>query len=75
MKLWIEIRMDNAAFCDESTDDVDSDRHASARAREVARILRKEADSLESGSLEVGDETFLRDYNGNKVGKLHVTDD
>ena len=75
MKLWIEIRMDNAAFCDESTDDFDSETHAAARSREVARILREKARSLENESLDVGDEETLRDYTGNKVGTLRVTGD
>ena len=57
MDITIYMETDNAAFQDEGD------------ATEVARILRKLADRIESGGL--GD-FALKDINGNTVGSMNV---
>lgn len=52
-RISITLTTENAAFSDEP-------------ATEIARILRKQADLIESGMAT--DETPLRDINGNRVG-------
>jgi len=62
MKIKIEIGTGNEAFSDENL------------CPEVARILRKLADSIErGGQLEPGDSSRLMDLNGNAVGFSKVT--
>lgn len=60
MKIRIEICMDNDAF------------QADNRGGEVARILRKLANSVEGEHCNEGDITHLIDLNGNKVGEAEV---
>jgi hypothetical protein len=55
----ININMDNDAFGTNSTD----------RAEEVKRILK-----VAMNKFEGSDDIILRDYNGNKVGTLTVTE-
>lgn len=59
-QLNLSIDMGNAAFEDDPG--------------EVARILRDLAMRVENGVSD-GDEFFLRDINGNKVGKAEVVSD
>lgn len=49
---------------------VAGDAMESAPALELARILRRLADNLESGARAIGEDSFLTDYNGNTVGKV-----
>ncbi len=63
MRYVIKINMDNEAFAGCGT----------GGSVEVARILRDLAVKLESGAVGVGDETALRDINGNNVGTAHST--
>lgn len=72
MRLIIEIKMDNAAFTDESARDGDQD-DAGARGMEAARILRELAIDLQNG-IDADDSYSLRDANGNKVGKCEVVE-
>ena len=62
MKLTLEINMDNAAF----GEDYDNPEWQP----EAARILRKVADRIESGS----DGGGIVDINGNKVGEWGIFD-
>lgn len=39
---------------------------------EMARILRELADKLEAGALPYGDESRIRDINGNTVGVIDI---
>lgn len=60
MTITITIEADNAAFDDSG---------------EVARILRELAERIDGeADRELSNPIFLRDYNGNKVGALRVTD-
>ena len=61
MDLNITLNMDNAAFTD-------------GNGFEAARILTEIANQMKDHSLEVGDSYPLRDYNGNRVGELTITD-
>ena len=60
MKLKIEITMDNAAFENDTGD-------------EVARILSKLAARLADGPLDNEFKIGLLDYNGNRVGEVKVS--
>ncbi len=47
-----------------------------SRAKEIARILRSAAESLDTGGIEAGDAPWrLRDSNGNSVGAYSLTGD
>jgi hypothetical protein len=61
MKFSLTVEMDNAAFgdCDQEA------------AEELARILRKVANRIESNPIEPG---AIMDINGNKVGEAGVMD-
>lgn len=61
MTLNITINMDNAAFADVNN------------GTEVARILRKLANSIDGISLTANSERGLLDVNGNRVGKATVS--
>lgn len=61
MKLTLELSLDNAAF-------------ESPSGNEVARILRKYAALVEHEDVTPG-RALIHDLNGNKVGKLEITDD
>jgi len=56
-KLTLTVDRDNAAFSDGND------------ACELARILRKLADRLESENMDYAGTVGLHDYNGNRVGK------
>lgn len=64
MRFKIEIEMDNAAFEEQP-------------GMEVGRILKKLVQGLPYSlrAMIDGDETTLRDFNGNVVGKAVVVDD
>ncbi len=61
MKLTIEISMDNAAF-------------EVSPGTELARILRESARKVEGAEADEIGIFSLWDINGNKVGKLAITD-
>jgi hypothetical protein len=61
MKLKIEIKMDNAAFEEDS-------------GGEAARILKKLVVGWAGSPLAEGEYWKLMDYNGNCVGKAEITD-
>ena len=66
MKATITIQMDNAAFENEND----------TNGAELGRILRELAENLENGgTLSAGEGINLRDTNGNRVGKLEVSDE
>ncbi len=65
MRLTITIECDNAAFYNE---DAQSD-----AGPEIARILRRYAGEADIHTLVPGDETTLRDINGNTVGQAKIT--
>lgn len=60
MDAIIKVNLDNSAFED-------------AAGVELARILRKLAEDLETGFLPIGNEKSLRDSNGNRVGNIVFT--
>jgi hypothetical protein len=60
MKLRIEIKMDNAAFCDED---------GNYQSYELARILRKLADRADEL-----DNLPIMDINGNRCGHAEIVD-
>lgn len=62
MKCKITIEMDNAAFDEESN----------GQGRELARILRELADTVDESILEVDDAWSAIDRNGNRVGSLNI---
>lgn len=62
-KATITIRMSNAAFYED-------DHSAPAQGQELARILRKLADSVEDCQEPNG--ATLHDSNGNRVGEMEV---
>ncbi len=66
-ELTLNIRTENAAFCDDRDDATQEDHDSAARA-ELARILRDAAKHLENGS----DGRSLHDSNGNKVGQFDI---
>lgn len=68
MKLIVEIEMDNAAF----------DPEEGGRGFETGRILKNLGKDIEGGMLhldDAGDETGLRDINGNRVGVAKVVEE
>lgn len=67
MPYTLTIHTGGAAF----RDDDDRD-HKTAAAAELARILRRLADGLDSGRITPEDETRLYDVNGNNVGRAHT---
>jgi hypothetical protein len=64
MNITITINTDNAAF------------HEDYSGVEVARILRKLADEMETAAYDQDESCGhpLMDYNGNKVGRYEVTE-
>lgn len=60
----LKFETDNAAFGD-------NDQHE--RGYEIARILRKIADSFENAPRQGEDSEAIHDHNGNRVGELHFT--
>ena len=61
MTLRLLLDTDNAAFGD-------------APETEIARIFRSAADAIEQEGAEPGRIYRLRDYNGNMVGHIDITD-
>jgi len=71
MKYTITIDTGNAAFGDE-----DSEHYESLRDNEVARILEETAINLKVGTFYGARRTLpLRDFNGNRVGEINLTED
>lgn len=71
MEFQLSIKMDNAAFYEDSY----ADQPIPQQGLEVARILRELADKVEDMG-DISDRSsnlYLRDYNGNVVGEA-VTD-
>jgi hypothetical protein len=68
MTLHLTIKMDNAAFRDDSAADEDDANHEAAATAEAARILRDVADKLDTG-LTCGP---VFDCNGNRVGGFNI---
>lgn len=64
MKLKIEIKLDNAAFEQETT--------SLRSGYEVSRILDRLSNDVRHDSLKVGDTYSLHDVNGNHAGKASV---
>ncbi len=62
MKLRLEILLDNEAFGDSRGE----------CGAEIAKILRSAADYLNDAGAGVGTGRWLRDTNGNTVGKITV---
>lgn len=62
MEIVIRIDCDNAAFGEDEAE--------KSQGLEVARILNKLADEIESGGLSDG--FNLRDINGNTVGSMDI---
>jgi hypothetical protein len=62
MAFKMQFETDNAAFDDD-------------KGAEIARILRDAADTIERSIGTRGGDVFVRDSNGNKVGKYTITSD
>ena len=71
MKCTIEIKMDNAAFCDNGHD-IDRLDHALYAGGELARILRELADKINEDA-QPGTSCGAFDVNGNCVGFLKIS--
>lgn len=67
MRLVLDMSLDNAAF--ETPDGLRRDGDA------VAVVLRHIADRLTVWPLYVGAVNTVRDSNGNRIGKVEITDD